>query len=159
MPESITEVQTGQGEVVSKYAPPKDGYKGFNYYSHTLDGATDMWEELLGRLGPSMSREVSGLVYGNTISWSDEAIPHRVLAPAIGEDYDSSDVKIQSRFAPNDNAPTLKFFPSSSEVMNNLEDYLRRNISSQTPVLALVYDPEDIRGERPRKLDIGTGKI
>lgn len=159
MSEPTTEVEGANKGAVLTHVSPKEGPGEFSYYSQELDGTTNVWDEMLRRLGPNMLREISGLVYGQRVVWSDEKVPHRLLAQAIEKDYEEKDLEFQSKFGYDDEEPTIKIFSFDENVMNKFESYLKRNINPTTAVVVtatrdLAQDPW---GRNARVLSVGTG--
>lgn len=146
--------------VEKHFSPETKAEKGFNFYVQNMGGQTDLWQKMIGELEPDGARAISGLIYGDTLFWSDEAVRHMSLAQAAGEDYQKRDMEFQTRYQEGDKLPVLRIFDYKNDT-DGLEKYLQRNISPETPINVLVSYSlfADPNGERARRLNVGTGEV
>lgn len=133
----MPEQESASTEAVKHVSPGTERARGFSFYTQAAEGNTDVLREMFANLIRSETNQVSGLMFGDKLVWSNEFVPHMLLAEAINAGWNKQDIQFQSQYTDSDTKPLIVVFAYSPEAREKFQEYLKRNLQPDIKVAVL----------------------
>lgn len=123
--------------VIQRWNPPDEERwrRGFNFYIHTLDKKTSLWNEMINKLKPGETNQIKGYVFSdNSIVWSNDVAAHMYLLESVSKSHPDIMARFQTKYSPSSSEPELWISSDNQGAIDNFINYFKRSIDPQIPL-------------------------